>query len=116
MTRRTFALRAGLRDVFLRAKPIPTGMIHALIAGASLAVSGCATQQYVRSVTYEYTDRTRLAAEQGARQDIQDACYFSGAQYPWLVGPPRIVSEGGTTGKSFRATQSFYCIGTRGES
>jgi len=45
---------------------------------------------------------------------MQDACYLSGAQYAEQVGPPRIVSETAATGGQFRATQSFYCVGTQG--
>jgi len=109
--------KAGLKVFFLKAgrwlrRP---GPMHAWIAVSSLAVSGCVTQEYVRSFTYEYTDQqNRLAAERRAIQDIHDACYFSGAQYPELVGPPQIVSEDGSTGKQFRVTQSFYCVGTIG--
>lgn len=85
-----------------------------LIAAAALAISGCSTEEYVRTYTYEYTSEHRLGAERRASQDINDACYFSGTQYPELVGPPQIVREGGADGEYFRVTQSFYCVGTRG--
>lgn len=110
--------QTGLKDSLLegRRRLFPPRLRLVLIGAASLAVSGCATQQqYVRSVTYEYTDQSRSAAERNAHQDIWDDCYFSGAQYPWLLGRPKIVSEDGATGRRFRATQSFYCVGTRGE-
>lgn len=78
---------------------------------------GCAAAQdyqgyRVFSVTYEYTDQNRTAREQRAFRSAQDECYFAGNTYAMKAGPPQIVSDGGT---GFRATQSFYCIGMRGE-
>lgn len=93
----------------------PFRLVHALIAAATLAVTGCATEADLRSVTYQYTDRTRLGAEQRAHQEIWDDCYFAGAQYPWLVGKPQVTSEDGATGRYFQVTQTFYCVGDRGE-
>lgn len=86
----------------------------AVIAAAALALCGCAIQDDVRSITYDYTDRGRLAAERRVSQDMQDSCYLSGAQYAELVGPPQIVSKAGPAGEEFQATQSFYCVGTQG--
>jgi hypothetical protein len=92
---------------------------HAFIAAASLAVSGCADQGYsgyaVLTVTYLYTDQDRVAREQSALREAQDRCYFGGETYAQLAGPPQVVPEGGTMAGQFRATQSFYCVGMRGE-
>lgn len=83
-----------------------------LLAVVSMLIAGCADQGYkVKSVTYEYTDQTRLADEWRAMLTAQDDCYFSGSEYAQLSGPPRVIRDGG----HFRATQSFYCVGIRGE-
>lgn len=110
------AISTGLKDVFpkSRRRPHPPWARRILMAAASLTTVGCATQEYIRTYTYDYTEHHRLGAERRASQEINDACYFSGAQYPELVGPPQIVSEGEGAGKRFQATQSFYCVGTRG--
>ena len=114
--RRSSRPHTGPKDFVLKVDPrlVPPRLMHALAAAASLAVSGCVTQDDTRSYTYEYTDRSRLAAERRATQDMQDSCYFSGALYFKPVGPPQIVSEGEATDRHFRATQSFYCVGTQG--
>jgi hypothetical protein len=94
----------------------PSPMILVVVAAVPLAVFGCASQGYrVQNVIYEYTDQDRLAAERHALQEAQDECYFAGDVYAQLVGPPQIVGVGGPAGTHFRATQSFYCIGMRGE-
>ena len=106
------------RERFLTAthRLFPPRMVRASIAAVSLVVFGCADQGYdMRSVTYEYIGQDRLAAERHALQEAQDECYFGGSTYAQLVGPPQIVRVDGTTGEHFRATQSFYCIGSRGE-
>jgi hypothetical protein len=96
----------------------PPTMVHALIAAASLVVSGCAThyQGYtVRSIAYEYADQDPAAHEQRALEAAQDECYIGGDMYAQPVGPPQIVSDGTATSAHFRATLSYYCIGMRGE-
>jgi hypothetical protein len=92
----------------------PRRMAYTLMAAVSLAVSACADQGYqVFSVSYEFTDRDRTAGAQRALQSAQDQCYLGGSQYAMAVGPPQIVSD--PTSGHFRATQSFRCIGMRGE-
>jgi hypothetical protein len=93
---------------------LPSRPIRALIVAASLAVCGCANHGYLRSLTYEYTDQRRLAAERRATQDMQDSCYFSGFQYFRPEGPPQVVSVSGPAGPQFQATQTFSCVGTNG--
>lgn len=113
-----YSRRRGLKEFSLTAarRPFPSPMVHASIAAISLVVFGCAGQGYkMRSVTYEYTDETRLAAERQASQAAQDECYFAGDVYAQLAGPPQIVRDSGTAGEHFRATQFFYCVGARGE-
>jgi hypothetical protein len=89
-------------------------LTHAVIAAMSLAVGGCASHDYIRSYTYEYTEPHRLGGERRADQAMQDSCYFSGYQYFKVEGPPQIVRETGATGEVIRATQAFYCVGTVG--
>lgn len=79
-----------------------------------MAACGCADHGDVRSLTYDYANGRRLAAERRATQDMQDSCYFSGYQYAEADGPPQVVSVGGTTGEQFQATQAFHCVGTVG--
>lgn len=93
--------------------PLPRPM-HGLIAAGSLLLSGCAGHEDLRSVTYDYDDGRRLAAERRATQEMQDSCYFSGYQYAETEGPPQVVSVSGPSGPQFRATQAFYCVGTVG--
>jgi hypothetical protein len=85
-----------------------------MIAAASLAVSGCADHEHLRSLTYDYTEPHRLGAERRADQDMQDSCYFSGYQYFKPEGPPQIVSEDRAAGRHIQVTQAFYCVGTVG--
>jgi len=91
-------------------------MALALIGALPLLASCSAAQDYrgyeVHTVIYEYTDPNREGRERLALQQAQDECYLSGDMYAQPAGPPKIVSEGGG---NFRATQSFYCIGIRGE-
>jgi hypothetical protein len=88
--------------------------VHALIAAASMAVCGCSDHEYIRTLTYDYSDPHRLAAERRASQDMQDSCYFSGYQYFRPEGPPQIVNVVGPPGAHVQATQSFSCVGTVG--
>ncbi len=89
--------------------------MRALIAAAAFAVCGCADHEYLRSLTYEYTDQQhRRGAEWRATLDMQDSCYFSGYQYAKPEGPPQIVNVSGPTGAHYQATQSFSCVGTVG--
>jgi hypothetical protein len=99
--------QTGLTDGLVRAT-------HALIGAASLALCGCVAHDYIRTLTYDYTDPHQLAAERRADRLMQDSCYFSGYQYFKTAGPPQIVSEDGTAGRHVQATQSFYCVGTVG--
>jgi hypothetical protein len=87
---------------------------QASIAGACLAVCGCASHDYIRSYTYEYTEPHRLGGERRADQAMQDSCYFSGYQYFKAEGPPQIERVAGAAGEVIRATQAFYCVGTVG--
>jgi hypothetical protein len=105
--------QAVLADLFLetRQRLLRLRPMHAFVAVALSAAFGCATPEHVRSMAYDYTDRTRLAAEAKASRDIQDACFFHGDQYSWLEGPPRVVAVD-PTGKHYSATQSFSCVGT----
>jgi hypothetical protein len=95
-------------------KKLAPRLTHALVAAVSLAVCGCADHDYIRSLTYDYTDPHRLGAERRATQDMQDSCYFSGYQYARLEGPPQVVSDSGATGRHVQVTQSFSCVGTVG--
>lgn len=97
-----------------RRRGLAAPLIRALMAAAPLAVCGCATQQYIRSVSYDYDAKRPLPAERRVSQEMQDACYLSGAQYYETVGPPQIVSLDGAGGQRLHATQAFYCVGTQG--
>lgn len=103
------AVIANARDRLPRRRPT-----LALVAAASLAVCGCAIQEDLRSVSYEYTPQRRLAAERRVDQEMQDSCYLSGAQRFEEAGPPKVLAEQGPAGPQYRATQSFYCVGTQG--
>lgn len=89
----------------------------AIVAAAIIVVplaGGCASQPYLRSYTYDYTPERRLAAERRAIQDMQDACYLSGALYFEREGSPEIVTAEGPAGRHLRVTQSYSCVGTQG--
>jgi hypothetical protein len=108
--------QAVLEDLFPEAKQRLWRFrpMRAFVAVAVLVTFGCATQERLRRISYDYTERTRVAAEAKASRDIQDVCFFYGAKYSWLEGPPQVVAVAGSAGRHFSATQSFTCVGTHG--
>lgn len=90
---------------------------HGFFAAAlSLALAGCATGSagdHIVSVTYQYNDHNRSAADEHALLTAQSDCYLAGFEYALPAGPPNIVGDGGIMSEPPQVTVSFNCIGLR---
>ena len=86
---------------------------HGLLAAAlSFTLAGCTIGSgavHLVSVTYQYGDQNRSAADEHALLTAQSDCYLDGFEYAQPVSSPNIVSGS----EPSEVTKTFRCIGLR---